>query len=543
MPQAATQTGKKKRGRKPLPRRINKRNTKGVKLPTQHLPFRTEEEYNTDVLIAKQEVKVQHGILKYRDLPDGPFRFIEEWLGLNPNPFPNDIPTNGYSTKLPLWSKQREIVEAVFTKKRVAVKSGTGVGKTYAAALVALVFLYVFKGVVITTGKSWRQIREQLWGEIHRIWNHSNRHLRTTKDMVLGGILNQTDLRVAEKWYMIGFSTDEPDRLRGFHAKNTLLIIDEACGVKKELFEASEAILTSKESHVLLIGNPTDPTGEFAKCFEPDSGYHQISISCFDSPNVRHRKHIYPELTSHEWVEAKKKSWGEGSPMYKACVEAEFPEEREDTLIPFRFIQEALDRDLPDKSPILTFSVDVARYGDDRTIMGMRRANGKFRIIEETQGKPTTDTSGRIIFNYKEFTEGMENPLIPINVDDIGVGGGVTDMLVEQEVPCNGVNVGEAPEPYPEDEEDTSKYLNKRSQYFWKLRVAFMNGEVDIDDEELAKDLSRLRYEYTSKGKLQIIDKKKFKTEYGYSPDKADAMMLAWSELEAENVGSLGGWL
>ena len=67
-----------------------------------------------------------------------------------------------------------------------------------------------------------------------------------------------------------------------------------------------------------------------------------------------------------------------------------------------------------------------------------------------------------------------------------------------------------------------------------RLKEAFESGEVDIDDEDLAAELSRIRYEFTSNGKIKIQAKQDFKAMYGYSPDHADAMVLAWAESDAE---------
>lgn len=473
-----------------------------------------------------------------------PFLFIEQWLGIPTTPFPNDMPPADYTGPLPLWSKQREVIEFLFRYNRCAVKSANGVGKTYVAAIIALVFLYIFRGVVITTGKSWRQVREQLWGEIHRLYGNTQINLG-------GAPPNQTDLHIAPKWYAVGFSTDEPDRFQGFHAEKMLLIVDEACGVPKNIFTAAEGILTSEESYVLLIGNPTDPTGEFADCFKPNSGYKCVTISAFDSPNVRHGRMIYPELTSLKWVQDKLAKWGEESPMYQARVLGEFPNETEDTLIPLRYLQAALDREIepdPETEMIVAYGLDVARFGDDTTLMGRRMSSGIFRLVWNHSGKRTTETAGKAIATWREECEERDDSdkivktwPAPINVDDIGVGGGVTDILLEENIPVNGIDVSR-----PADEEVEGEradlFLNRRAQYFWRLRKLFVSGEVDINDEELAEELSRIKYEY-QRGKIKIMKKEEFKKKYGKSPDRADTMMLAWAEDEALEGQSLGGWV
>ena len=60
----------------------------------------------------------------------------------------------------------------------------------------------------------------------------------------------------------------------------------------------------------------------------------------------------------------------------------------------------------------------------------------------------------------------------------------------------------------------------------------FMNGQVDIDDEELAQELSSIKYKFTRRGKIQIESKEELKKRLGKSPDKADCMMLAYAEVD-----------
>ena len=485
---------------------------------------------------------------QYLQLPDGPFLFIKDWLDINPEPWPEDKPPDGWNGigSPPLWSRQRDILDALFRHRKVAVKSAHGTGKSFTAALAALTLSYLYKAIVVTTAPTFRQVRKVIWGEIHSIHSRANARLKKRLGIELGGKLNQTELVMGPKWYVIGFSTDDPDYLQGIHDERVFLIVDEAAGWPKELYDSAEGILTSSECYTLLIGNPTDPTGEFAKAFEPSSGYHTISVSAFDSPNVKNGRNVYPKLVAHDWPERMQRRWGEDSPMYKARVLAEFPAESEDSLIPWRYLQAALDRELPEDMGFASFSLDVARFGDDRTVLGMRSLNGKFRILWQQQGQSLTETAGRTIATWRDICEtdnGDGNLEVPVNVDDIGLGGGVTDMLIDEDLPCNGINVGEAPVDSIDDWDHAEKYLNKRAQYFFRLRRAFMEGTVDIDDEDLARELSKIKYQFSRQGKIKIEAKEEYKKTYGYSPDLADCMMLAWAESEDSSSGNLGGWL
>jgi hypothetical protein len=120
-------------------------------------------------------------------------------------------------------------------------------------------------------------------------------------------------------------------------------------------------------------------------------------------------------------------------------------------------------------------------------------------------------------------------------VDDIGVGGGVTDLLEERNLPVNGINVsGKAWESA--DEQGRVNFINLRAQYYWKLRQAFIDGVIDIDplDQDLADELMSIPIEF-SKGMIKIADKKEIKKMLGRSPDRADDMMLSYAEETVES--------
>jgi len=121
------------------------------------------------------------------------------------------------------WDKQKEIMLSVRDNPRTAVPSGFGVGKTWAAVRVALWFLYSLPhSLVITTAPTWRQVETILWAETRR------QHQKSLRP--LGGIVLQTQIKIADDWFALGLSTDEPERFQGFHSAYLLLIFDEATG-------------------------------------------------------------------------------------------------------------------------------------------------------------------------------------------------------------------------------------------------------------------------------------------------------------------------
>jgi hypothetical protein len=71
------------------------------------------------------------------------------------------------------------------------------------------------------------------------------------------GTAQRTTLELGPNHFATGLSTDSPGRFQGFHEKNILFVVDEASGVREEVFEAIEGSMTSRRVRLLLIGIPT----------------------------------------------------------------------------------------------------------------------------------------------------------------------------------------------------------------------------------------------------------------------------------------------
>ncbi len=434
-----------------------------------------------------------------------------------------------FGTKEPPWSKQWDIWKSVRDYRRTVVKAGRGVGKSFIAARIIIWFLYCYPGsMVITTAPTARQVDEILWKEIR------TQYKLTTYE--LGGKLydGKAELRLDDDWKAIGFTTQKGSQdiahtpMSGFHAEYVLVVIDEAADSGIDyIFDAAENICTSHHSRILAIANPIDPASEFAKCFSAPagdqlSGWNKISISVLESPNVVAGKILHPRMTTLEWVEGCKRKWGETSPKYRCNVLAEFPEEGADTLIPLKFIEAALNRKVSDIEVVPTLNnlgVDVARYGDDMSI-GYHLLGPHARKLFEMGKSATTDVGQRVHELNKEWN------FKKINVDDDGVGGGVTDYLEKIAKLKTVIRInsgGKAKKP--------KQFYNKRSELAWHLRERFVERQdIILDDEDCGAQLSAYRYEFVVKGGegvYKLEDKKKTKKRLGRSPDDADALIYA----------------
>ncbi len=415
-----------------------------------------------------------------------------------------------------LWSKQKEVLDTLGTHARVAVKSGNGLGKGFSAAISILWFLYCEdEAVVLSTAPTFRQVRHVLWREVHRLYRNARYDL--------GGKLLDTRLEISEGRYALGLSADGADEFQGFHSPNMLIVVDEAEGVEETIYEAIESVMTSENCKLLLIGNPTTMEGSFRRAFYEDSELYQtITISALESPNVLQGRSVVRGLVTRKWVEERGRVWGAGNPVYQARVLGEFPDQGEDTLIPLSVVEEAVARDFT-PSPALpnqgeenvVIAVDVARFGSDKSVI-LRRRGMVVEDIQAYRGLDTMKLAGHVANAIQ-----LHKPAV-VMIDEVGIGAGVVDRLREQGYHVQGVNVGMAAQ-------DSEHYANLRAEGFWDLHNLFLRGDVTIPpDGELVGQLAGLRYTFNSLGRVVMESKEEVRRRGGASPDKADAMMLAF---------------
>lgn len=437
-----------------------------------------------------------------------------------------------------LWDMQRAITLSVWRKKRTAVKSCHASGKSFVSAQVVLAYLMLRPGArVVTTAPTFRQVVKLLWVEIRKAYKRAS--------IPLGGRLLTNQLIIDDGWEAMGYTSDDPDAFQGVHSETgcVLVVLDEASGIELPIWEAIEGILTGDDSRLLSIGNPTDPTGAFAREFK-SPGTERFTISAFDTPNLQAGRIIIPGLIDPSWVEDKKTRWGVNSPAYQARVLGQFPDISERNVFQLRWLERAQSR--LDLKPGLfdrpRLGVDVAREGSDVTVFYVAHGPLLYKLFE-LRGASTMTTVGWCIKFHQKYN------FSSIRVDDIGVGGGVKDRLKELDLPVRGVNVGVSGKFL----RDPIRYLNRRAELHFELRDALEHGHVQLNDGETEPDSDRpsnkdddllhqassVEFELRSEGKIKIEAKKELKARIGISPDHLDAALLAWST----NVLREGGWV
>ena len=224
-------------------------------------------------------------------------------------------------------------------------------------------------------------------------------------------------------------------------------------------------------------------------------------------------------LSTPQWALSVFKEYGPQSSVYQTRVLGDFPEQANDTLIPLRDVEAAVKRTTEinhDEIPFM--GVDIARFGDDKTVIIVRRGS-KVVHIEELRKSDLAETTG-VVLNFAK-----EHKVRNINVDEVGVGAGVLDNLKQdRRFNAKGINGGMRAD-------NPEKYLNLRAQLFDGLRQRFADGDISIpNDPELISQLASITYKYNARGQLHLESKDVIRSHGRQSPDKADALAYAFAD-------------
>lgn len=471
---------------------------------------------------------------------------------------------------------QERICDEVANFDRVAVSACHAVGKTFLLARIALWFLYCFRNsIVITTAPTARQVEMLLWGEIgvavkNALYN-------------LGGSLSGTKLQIADKWYALGFSPKKEaggddskeqkgSTFQGWHGDYILIIFDEAVGVPADIWTQVEGLLTSgKIVKFVCIANPTTKNCNFYGCFQLAS-WRKVYLSCFDSPNliangitdkvkllaelaklnemgederlnyIKGYMKPVPHLLSCQWVMDKLLEWGIDHPLFQSKVLGEFPDIDESTIVQLGDVETAQARThLPKKKAPRFIGVDVARYGDDKTVFTELTDTVHTRTKTLVK-RDTMHVTGELVNFIKDDYAGED---IIVCIDATGIGSGVYDRLNELTKTSNSglpktlrvveIHFGSSVKQLQRGAKATDKeeleqatYANLKALMFFDLATA-LKSELRLRKEAVYQaELPTIKYKFSSAGKTLVESKDEYKKRTGKkSPDYSDSLALA----------------
>jgi len=201
-----------------------------------------------------------------------------------------------------------------------------------------------------------------------------------------------------------------------------------------------------------------------------------------------------PALYAHKWL---------GEPVSQA----------DNAILDRGAVLEAMQREIEDDGQII-IGVDVARMGDDRTVLTKRKGLKVLDIAKYSKLR-TTEVTDRI----EQFADW--NKEVIVKVDDTGVGGGVTDELMKRGYNVWGINFGGTAM-------DRDKYPNWISEQWFYFSEIINKIQLPMDSD-LLMELTTRGWKQDIKGKRAVEGKNEYKKRGFRSPDIADSVIICFS--------------
>jgi hypothetical protein len=436
-----------------------------------------------------------------------------------------------------LWSKQVEIMESVRVHAKTAVASCHQIGKSFTAAMAVAWWLDTHlpgEAFVVTTAPTAPQVKAILWREINRV--HEKAGLR--------GRTNLTEWYIGDELVAFGRKpSDYNDQaFSGIHARYVLVVLDEACGIPKQLWDASSTLVANPETcRLLAIGNPDDPSGEFASVCSEGSGWAVMHIGYADTPNFTGEpvsQLVKDSLIHPLWVEDRRNYWGEESALFQSKCQGVFPTVGDPwQTIPLAWANQCRYVEFPAGKKPIEAGIDVGA-GNDRTVVTVREGNRVKNVKWFVNPDPVL-TVALIAQHLKE------HGVTCAKVDTIGVGWGIYGSLRDlssKNNPQGGytthdadvvpINVANVP-----TEGNEMRFTNRRSEMWWdigrehcRLKLWDLSAVEPAVLNDLVHELTMPKYEIMdARGKIKIEPKDETKKRLkGASPDLADSLLLAF---------------
>lgn len=422
--------------------------------------------------------------------------------------------------QLELDDQQLQAFEQFPFTKRMSIRSGHGTGKSTTGAVLCWWYLSTRpKAKVVCTAPTARQLGDVLWSEMAK-WYYGSpleEEFVLQKDKIYHKSSQQTWWARAISPAVKASKEEQAETLAGIHGDHLLIIVDESSGVPDPIFVPVEGMMTQEDNRILLLGNMTKNKGYFYDThFHPEIKKAWTRLH-WDS---RKSKNVQPS-----YCEYMLNKYGEKSNVFRIRVAGDPPLEDETTLIPLFWAEQCIDNPIiiAEDEP-LYLGVDVARYGEDSSIVLPREGN-MIRPWTTFNGLNTIDLGGHILQAYHDLVANG------VAIDEIGVGAGVTDWLYKHNLPgLFGINTSNA-------SSDIKRASLLRDELWVMMRdkcmyaqYSFPGNKLPGDTESLgqmlANELSSLTYTFNAHGGIKVESKKEAKRRGIPSPNIADALGL-----------------
>jgi|TARA_Y100000296_G_C5177394_1_gene260911 hypothetical protein len=407
--------------------------------------------------------------------------------------------------------------------RKIAVKSGQGPGKTAVTTVAALWrSLRVHNALTVVTAPTMRQCKEVWLSEVRRTLQAApaifRQFIEVTKSKVV--ICNKP------KWGVDLVTATRPENAQGIHEDNLTIICEEASGIPSEIVETFEGTITNPNSLLLMIGNPNTTKCPFYDCFTRFRHlWATLTFNAEDSPFV-----------SKDNIEYLAEKYGRNSDVFRVRVLGEFPHSDPTSIISVNDLEKCVDlvNSLPTLLSVLRkgytdhekpfakvqqYGIDFARYGSDESVIYQREGNviTDFEFYAHTDPNDVVDRSF-----YLQHNQGWKDEDTWFVGDAGGMGQGVMGNFHRA-----GKNIHE----FNNNGTAANKkeYENRITEAWFEFGELVKDQKCSIpNDNILIHQLSQREYDVAKDGKLRAEPKEAYMKRGNPSPDRADAMVMAF---------------
>jgi len=405
---------------------------------------------------------------------------------------------------------------------QLARTSGHGIGKSACVSWIILWAIATFedtKGVV--TANTENQLKTKTWAELakwYRLFLASHLFKMTATAIFSADPEHERTWRID----MVPWSERNTEAFAGLHnkGKRILVVFDEASAIPDVIWETTEGALTDKDTQIIwcVFGNPTRNKGRFRECFPGGRFSHRWRHATIDSRSV--------SLTDKELFAKWEKDYGEDSDFFRVRVRGIFPRVDSESFISLDVAMEATTREIYPQSASVIIGVDVARFGDDASVIFPRCGrDARTRPPEMYYGLDLMQLATKVAAAFLKYNAQI------CMVDGGGVGGGVVDRLRQLSIPVIDVDFGSGADGINPD--DKTKYANKRAEIWGAMRDWLKTGSIpDISTGEkttLVSELTAPNYGLNNKEEIQLEGKKDMRRRKVSSPNAADALACTFA--------------
>ena len=390
--------------------------------------------------------------------------------------------------------------------KSVALVAPNGSGKT--ACCVAPAILYFLslypRGQVPVTSSSWMQVEKQIFPALKSY---------LSLPAFAGWECTKTELRTPQGGFAIGFSTDNAGRAEGWHPKHgmdvdpVLYVLDEAKSIPDGIFSAVSRCTLHQ---AFITSSPGADNGAFYQCFHRNApSYYKIRVTYDDCPHIEKNDRGRKARMLAEY--------GEHSPIYRSSILGEFTDVEGQGVVKRHALEELLANPPEYKNNgEICAGFDFAG-GRDENVVAIGQGN-RFFIADHWASPDTVTARGR--FRYACQQWGV--PANAVFADGDGLGLPMVDDFRAEGFFLNVYRGG-----FPAD--DSKAFANVRAQAWHAFSRAIETKQLILDIDEITKEqILAPRLEVDTMGRIKIESKDDMAKRGVRSPDRADALVMAW---------------